>query len=232
VVGIRAWLLAGFALAMLAGSQSYAAPSGKPVPTETIIVPGTTEPIMPAIPAPGIDETTPTTGNVAPEAPPESEPGPLAIPAVEYDPAKLPAPVKRLREQIIDAAKSGDPEKLRPIIDANDQPPEFSSNEIDDPIAYLKSLAGDPEGREILAILIEVLEAGYVHVDAGTPEEMFIWPYFARYPVDKLTGPQIVELFKIVFAGDYEDMKTYGTYISYRIGLSPDGRWSFFLVGD
>ncbi len=56
-----------------------------------------------------------------------------------------------------------------------------------------------PEGREILAILIEVLEAGYVHVDVGTPDEMYVWPYFARYPVNALTPRQIVELFKLVY---------------------------------
>lgn len=154
------------------------------------------------------------------------------IPAVEYDPAKLPPPLRRLREQILEAAASGDPEKLRPIFEANGQPPALSFRESDDPIEALKALSGDPEGREILAILIEVLEAGYVHVDAGTPDEMYIWPYFARYPVEALTPPQLVELFKLVFSGDYEDMRTYGAYISYRVGFAPDGTWQFFLVGD
>jgi hypothetical protein len=155
-----------------------------------------------------------------------------SIPVVEYDPEKLPTPVRRLREQIIEAAASGDLEKLRPIFEANGEPPVLSFNESDDPVETLRSLSGDPEGREILAILIEVLEAGYVHADAGTPEEMYVWPYFARYPVDALTPPQLVELFKLVFSGDYEDMKTYGAYISYRVGIGADGTWRFFLVGD
>ena len=119
-----------------------------------------------------------------------------------------------------------------PIFEANGEPPVLSFNDSEDPVETLRALSGDPEGREILAILIEVLEAGYVHVDAGTPEEMYIWPYFARYPVNALTPPQLVELFKLVFSGDYEDMKTYGAYISYRVGIAPDGTWRFFLVGD
>ncbi len=154
------------------------------------------------------------------------------IPVVEYDPEKLPTPVRRLREQIIEAASSGDLERLRLIFEANGEPPALSFNETGDPVETLRSLSGDAEGREILAILIEVLEAGYVHADAGTPDEMYIWPYFARYPVDALTPPQLVELFKLVFSGDYEDMKTYGAYISYRVGIGPDGTWRFFLVGD
>jgi len=221
-------VIAAVAAALALAVPAFAAPDGRPVPTETIVVPpGDTDRAMPPIP-PEEEGDPAVTGNPAPAAGDGDEP----VPVVEYDPAKLPLPVRRLREQIIEAASTGDIEKLRPIIEANGEPPDFSFNEVGDPIDYLKSLSGDEEGREILAILIEVLEAGYVHVDVGTPDEAYIWPYFARYPVDKLTPPQIVELFKIVFAGDYEDMKTYGAYISYRIGLTPDGRWSFFLVGD
>ena len=220
-------VVAAIAAALALATPAFAAPDGRPVPTETIVVPPDgADRAMPAIPSEGPDDPA-VTGN-APPAGAADEP----VPVVEYDPAKLPTPVRRLREQIIEAASTGDIEKLRPIIEANGEPPEFSFNDIDDPLDYLKSLSGDEEGREILAVLIEVLEAGYVHVDAGTPDEAYIWPYFARYPVDKLTPPQIVELFKIVFGGDYEDMKTYGAYISYRIALTPDGRWRFFLVGD
>jgi folate-binding Fe-S cluster repair protein YgfZ len=71
--------------------------------------------------------------------------------------------------------------------------------------------------------------AGYVHVDPGQPDEMYVWPYFARYPVTKLTPPQLVELFRLVYAGDYEDMLDYGLYTSFRVGLAPNGTWSYFL---
>jgi hypothetical protein len=154
-----------------------------------------------------------------------------ALPVVEYDFDKLPAPVKRLREQIIEAASTGDPNKLRPIIDANPDL-QLSYNEIGDPIDYIKSLSGDEGGREILAILIEVLQAGYVHVGAGTKDDIYVWPYFAYYPVDKLSPRQLVELFKLVYAGDYEDMKAYGTYSYYRVGIGPDGSWKYFIAGE
>jgi hypothetical protein len=181
--------------------------------------PATGEPrAMPDIPSGGASELRPET---------------VELPTVEYDPEQLPTPVRRLREQIMDAAKTGDPEQLKAIIDANGEPPAFSYNDIgDDPIAYLRSLSADPEGREILAILIEILEAGYVHVGEGTPDEMYVWPYFAHYPVDRLSGPQIVELLKIVYPGDYEDMRVYGTYLFYRVGLAPDGTWRYFIVSD
>ncbi len=70
------------------------------------------------------------------------------MPEVLYDVSKLPVPVARLRQQIIDAAATGDPEKLRPIIEAIDPPPQLSFDEIGDPIAFLKS---DPPATKAAA---------------------------------------------------------------------------------
>ena len=33
-------------------------------------------------------------------------------------------------------------------------------------------------------------------------------------------------------SGDYDDMKSYGAYIFYRVGITPDGHWQFFVAGD
>ena len=51
-------------------------------------------------------------------------------------------------------------------------------------------------------------------------------------PLDKLDAKQRVELFKIVTAGDYDDMKQFGAYIFYRVGITPAGHWAFFVAGD
>ena len=90
----------------------------------------------------------------------------------------------------MEACKSGDIEKLRPLLDTGEDATQLSLGGIDgDPIAFLRELSGDKEGQEILAILEEVLSAGYVHMDAGTPNEMYVWPYFFAVPLDKLTPP-------------------------------------------
>ena len=52
-----------------------------------------------------------TAGSPSANRRPDSRRKPLVAPKVEYDPAKLPTPVRRLREQIIEAAATGDPEK-------------------------------------------------------------------------------------------------------------------------
>jgi hypothetical protein len=231
--------LASAATILLLMLPVRAAPAGKPVETQTIIVPsgqdeGATvaDHAMPSIPS--AEAPAPATPEQAPAAAPAPATDNAAkpVPTVEYDVSKLPDPVKQLREKIMAAAATGEPEKLRPIIQGNGEPPQLSLNDIDDPITYLKSQSGDPEGREILAILIEVLDAGYVHIGAGTPDEMYIWPYFAEYPVDKLTPPQLVELFRLIYAGDYEDMKNEGAYLFYRVGITPKGEWKYFMAGD
>ena len=219
--------LAAFAVALtLAAAPALSATAGKEVPTETIIVPDSAgDAAMPDVP-PDANEPAEAATPEIPAGSAKDEP----LPVVEYGDSDLPEPVARLRAQIMEAASTGDPEKLRAIIDAQDPPTTFSANEIDDPITFLKESSGDEGGREILAVLIEVLQAGHVHVDVGTPNEMYLWPYFAAYPVDALTPPQLVELFKLVYAGDYEDMKTYQSYLYYRVGISPDGTWRYFIA--
>ena len=144
----------------------------------------------------------------------------------------MPPPVREMRRKLIEAARSGDIENLRPIMESAPQPPAVAFSGVDDPVEYLRSLSGDTDGREILAILLEVLEAGFVHVGEGTDEELYVWPYFAQYPLETLTPEQIVELFTLLTSADYQEMRSYGAYIFFRAGIRPDGSWAYFLAGD
>lgn len=185
------------------------------------VAPGTDQPSDDGAASPGPSTTHP---QVDPTKPP---------PEIQYDLSKLPEPVRRMHQLIVEACKSGDLEKLRPLIGTGENQTQLSLGGIDgDPIAFIRELAGDDQGQEILAILEEVLEAGYVRLDAGTPDELYVWPYFFAVPLDSLTPPQRVELFRIVTAGDVEDMKSFGAYIFYRVGITPQGQWSFFVAGE
>jgi hypothetical protein len=157
---------------------------------------------------------------------------PDVLPQVQYDLSALPPPVARTRAQIIEAAQSGDIARLRPVLEANEMPPIVSFGDDTDPIQYWKTAGGDPEGREIMAIMIEILDAGFVHVDEGTPQEMYVWPYFYALPLDSLTPSQEVELYKLITPQDREGMEEFGAYIFYRLGIGPDGTWHFFVSGD
>nr|WP_306265384.1 hypothetical protein [Pararhizobium sp. IMCC3301] len=157
---------------------------------------------------------------------------PGIAPRISYDISLLPQAVQKTRAALIAAARSGNLAALNSVISANGQPPVVAFDEIDDPVGHLRELSGDEEGQEILAILLEMLEAGYARVDAETEAEIYVWPYFAYVPLDTLTPEQRVELFTLVTAGDYEGMKAFGAYNFFRVGISPDGVWQFFLTAD
>ena len=80
--------------------------------------------------------------------------------------------------------------------------------------------------------LVEVLEAGFVHIDAGTRDEVYVWPYFTHVPLEALSPQQMVELFTIVTAYDFDEMKQFGAYNFYRAGIAPAGPWVYFVAGD
>ncbi|MGI8390378.1 hypothetical protein [Brucella anthropi] len=172
-----------------------------------------------------------------PRVSPDNAPTPAAsskpMPEIHRDFDKLPEPVRLTRERMLEAARSGDIERLRPLLGVEDKATQLSlEDHEEDVIDFLKSLSGDEAGREVLAIIVDLLDTGYVHLNAGKDDEVYVWPYFYAMPLDRLTPPQIVELFEIVTAGDFEDMKKAGGYIFYSIGIGPDGSWRFFTAGE
>jgi hypothetical protein len=156
----------------------------------------------------------------------------VAAADISNDLSQLPPAVARTRERILAAARSGDLQKLVAVMQTSEIIPVFSFTEDKDPIAFWKANYPDSEGIEVLSILTTILETGFVRVDQGTPQEVYLWPYFARMPLDALTPEQKVELFRIVTGADYKDMIDFGAYSFYRLGIAPDGGWQFFVSGD
>jgi len=174
------------------------------------------------------DRTTPPIRPVTP-TPDTTEKAPQII----YDPARLPAPVRMMREKILKIAKSGNIEALRPLLAADGKNALIKPAGVnEDPIAFLKELSGDGDGLEILAILIDILNSGCVHLDNGNRQEAYVWPYFVAVPLDKLSKPQLVEAYQIMTANDLETIREIGTYVYFRAGISSGGQWLFFVTGD
>lgn len=188
------------------------------------------EPLKSAPGAPPLDaQQAPTAddkpaGRLIPLAPSAS------VPEIITDLSRLPAPVARARARILAAARSGELEQLAALM--NEAMPIFSFTDEKDPIAFWKATYPDSDGVEALSILTMVLETGFVRVDEGTPQEMYVWPYFVRMSLPALTPAQKVELFRIVTGADYKDMLAFGVYAFYRLGIGPDGTWQFFVAGD
>jgi hypothetical protein len=215
-----------------------------------------TETILPQSPPgnPKAAPKTPTTSPAAPQPAPQTQAAPAPAPAAPTKPAQpppsaltraqaappeiitdlslLPLPVARMRARILEAARSGDLEKLTAVMQSGETMPIFTFGDEKNPLIYWRANYPDSGGVEALAILINILEAGFVRIDQGTPQEMYVWPYFAFTPLKSLTPEQKVALFRIVTGADYKEMNEFGAYIFYRLGIAPDGTWHFFVSGD
>lgn len=149
------------------------------------------------------------------------------------DPSQLPEPVQRMRRLIMEAAKSGDITRFRTLLGPRESGTQLSfSEEPDDKVEYMRSMSGDEKGYEILAILLELLEAPAVKLAEGSDDEIYVWPYFVAKPLTELTPEQMVELMTLATAGDVEGMEESGGYNFFRVGISPEGEWLFFAAGD
>jgi hypothetical protein len=216
---VFACLLAGFA-PQTPPSELPALPSGSMTSPPPII-----EPLTDDVPEDTVEEG-PVDPTDVPAPPPDGPP-----PVVRTGEADLPPAVRRTRTAIMAAARTGDPEALRPLLEAGDPPTQVSPIEGGDPVEILRAQAGDPDGLEILAILLDVLDASWVRLDAGTTDERFVWPAFAALPPESLTPAQTVELFRILTAYDFEESRA-ATYVFFRVEIAPDGRWISFQSGE
>lgn len=212
----------------LTGPAQLAQAEGQP-PAQAPAV--TTEP--PAAPL------APSSTNQAPAAESPSSSKAIATPGeirasgnveIIRDISKLPEPVAKMRESIIAAAATGDIEKLRPLVAFD--PAQMQVGAEGDAIEAVKSLSGDPDGLEIMAIMMDLLQPGAAHINIGKPDEMYVWPYFVGKPLNTLTAPEKIELLRIITAGDLAAMEEGNNYNFYRIGITPDGKWKLFAGGD
>jgi hypothetical protein len=198
--------------------QTPPAPAAPQLPAQTQAAPASPTPATPAKPA----QAPPSALTRAQTAPPE----------IITELSRLPAPVARMRARILAAARSGELEKLSAVMQSGETMPIFTFGDEKSPLIYWRANYPDSGGVEVLAILINILEAGFVRIDQGTPQEMYVWPYFAFMPLKSLGPEQKVALFRIVTGADYKEMNEFGAYIFYRLGIAPDGTWHFFVSGD
>jgi hypothetical protein len=145
--------------------------------------------------------------------------------------ADLPIPVQEMRDAILIAVASGDIEELRLPIEWNELRPEFGIPRDKDPIKYWRKSSKDGSGREILAILGNLLADAPARLPIGPDLEnndVFVWPYLSELPPNKLSPSQEVELFRIVPPEEAAKMRTGKKWTWYRLAIAADGTWHIF----
>lgn len=148
------------------------------------------------------------------------------------DPAELPTPVAEMREAILAAVRSGEIEDLRNAIEWNELPPAFADKGVDDPIAFLRQASADGEGREMLAVIGDLIGAGAARLPIGRDVEnadVYVWPYLAERPLDQLSSAEQVDLLRLVPAATAKAMRAAKRWTWYRLVIGADGTWHSFM---
>ena len=145
-----------------------------------------------------------------------------------YDATALPEPVQRMLRKIILSAQTGDIEDMRAVLESNELKPMVAPAHVDDPIAYWKEHSVDGTGRDVLAAMLNMLNAGFVLAGEGH-DAMYVWPYFAEVDITALSPRQEVEFYRAVPPEGAKVMRQKGKYTYYRLGISPSGVWHYFI---
>lgn len=150
---------------------------------------------------------------------------------VGYGLTGLPELVQEMLLGIGEAIRSGNLDALKVAIEMNEIPPVIDATDSKDPLAYLKSVAKDETGAEVLAKLSLILDAGYAHVDKGGKDESYVWPYLAAVDLKALTPADRVKLHRIAPGEAAVAMEKAGTYSGWRISISATGVWHVLETG-
>ena len=141
-------------------------------------------------------------------------------------PAGTPAPppdVEATREALLEAAESGDYEKLRALIPDAGFEYTFGGPVEGGPIAYWQGLESERPPIEILAQILRMpytLSRGY-----------YVWPF--AYDVASIDDLSQHERKLLEPLGPLDSLFFAGTgYLGWRAGIAPDGSWAFFVAGD
>ena len=144
------------------------------------------------------------------------------------DLAALPARVAALRLKILEAADSGDLERLRTPVEWNEVPPLFERGLKKgpgfDPLDALKARSFDGAGAEMLAILKAVMEAPYVRIRRG-PFQSYGWPAFAFAPPATPDADLRLAMLKCIRFADLGASPA----LWHRVRIGADGTWHTFL---
>jgi hypothetical protein len=132
----------------------------------------------------------------------------------------LPVAVALTQSRLLTAAKSGDYERLRPLIPAKGFQYSFGGDFPGGAIAYWKNVEQTTDQRPIAA-LASILRMPYT-LNHG----IYIWPFAYDKTKTDLTG------YERQLLGPLVQSYVGGDYYGWRSGIKPDGSWIFFAAGD
>ncbi|HSK15616.1 MAG TPA: hypothetical protein VK915_05555 [Gaiellaceae bacterium] len=133
----------------------------------------------------------------------------------------LPGSAAATHAALLQAARAGDYEALRPLVPQENFSYTFGTPDPEGPIAYWQRLEEESD-ESPLEILARILELPYT-LSAGT----YVWPFAYDKQAEQLTD------YESELLGDLAESFLPETgYLGWRAGIDPNGRWQFFIAGD
>lgn len=93
-------------------------------------------------------------------------------------------------------------------------------------VGYLK-LAEKDEGESVFDIIPILLRLPY-----ALRENLYTWPSVFTAEPSKGTPEDITMMKTFLTDKQIEDYRQYGGYVYYRMGITSQGDWTFYLAGD
>jgi hypothetical protein len=154
----------------------------------------------------------------------------LAVTSLRVDRAApapdLPPAVAEKRAAMLDAALAGDYDQLEGLADPDQFTYTFGGPHPDGPAAFWRESIrpGEREPAELLVALLELPPA--------RTEGIYVWPFaYDRRPAS-LTAEERRSLRSVASPAEIEGWIEAGSYLGWRVGITADGRWTFFVAGD
>lgn len=132
----------------------------------------------------------------------------------------LPPAVREKRDEILAAARTGDEDAVAALADPAGFEYTFGGPVPGGPAAYWRRFEAQERPLEALATILELpytLHRGY-----------YVWPFAYDKTEDELTAHERELLAPLGRGGMFAPEG----YLGWRAGLTPDGRWVFFVAGD
>ena len=144
--------------------------------------------------------------------------------------SEAPGAVKRTRQEIFDAARACDYERLGELASQGQREFTFSFGGADDPAEFWRTQ--EQEGGEPLHKLAAILNMSHATRESeGTTQ--YLWPAAFSYDSwEEIPEPDKQELSRVYTAEEMENFERFGSYAGHRVGIAADGEWLFFVAGD
>lgn len=151
--------------------------------------------------------------------------------ASELDPDRgdqesLPDEVAAARRAIVAAAVACDYDALAGLTGPGFT---YSFGDDGDPAGHWRTLETEGRGPKPLRFLVELFDRPYGTTDDGS----YVWPSAFTYDDWSSVPDADREALRPLYGDeDFAAWEDFGSYIGYRISITADGEWTFFVAGD